>query len=103
MSPCPGIGTRNFRSPSLSVQTGSRACRRHLEPIDLFVCAGESLPALALLVLELLELLVLELHRRTVAAVDGQYFAWVHDRHRGQVLVAIRRFLSGNSIKILAL
>ena len=48
---------------------GQSAGRCDLEPIDLFVGPGESLPALALLVLELFELLESELHRRVVAAV----------------------------------
>ena len=49
--------------------------RRDLEPIDLLVGPRETLPALALLVLELLELIVLELHRGAVAAVHGQDLA----------------------------
>ena len=94
---------QKLRSLSLVFRKAPSLCRRDLEPIDLLVRPGESLPALALLVLELLEILVLELHRRTVAAVDGQDFAGCDHRHRGQVLVAIRGFLAGNSVEVLAL
>ncbi len=77
--------------------------RWRAEAIDLLVGPREPLPAPALVVLELVELVVLELHRRAVAAVHGERLPGPDHRHRHQVLVALDGFLAGYAVEVLTL